>query len=167
MKLKLAGFSALLCVLIAFAPAIHADQTHDIFDTAFTAHKFKVLIAAIRAADLANALKGPGPYTVFAPDDAAFKKLEKAKPGTIAMLLKPENKAKLTAILTYHALKGRVMSADLLKLKNGSALKTLNGASVTIENKGGIKINNAKVIKADIIASNGVIHEIDTVLVPK
>ncbi len=103
----------------------------------------------------------------FAPTDDAFAKLEKSKPGTIAMLLKPENKAKLVAILTYHVVPGKVLSTDAAKLKNGTHVKTVNGKSIAVNNKHGISINHSKVIKADIEASNGVIHVIDTVLLPR
>jgi uncharacterized surface protein with fasciclin (FAS1) repeats len=147
------------------APLRPAEK--DIVDTAVSAGSFKTLVAAVKAADLVDALKGKGPLTVFAPTDAAFNKLEKSKPGTLAFLLKPENKSKLAAILTYHVISGKVMAADVLKLPNGTKVKTLNGESVTIHNKHGVKVNNAKVIKTDIVCSNGVIHVIDTVLVPK
>jgi uncharacterized surface protein with fasciclin (FAS1) repeats len=139
----------------------------DIVDTAVSAGSFKTLVAAVKAAGLVGALKGQGPLTVFAPTDTAFQNLEKAKPGTIAMLLKPENKGKLTAILTYHVVSGKVMAADVLKLKNGTHVKTLNGESITVHNRHGVRINNAHVIKADIVCSNGVIHVIDAVLLPK
>ena len=117
----------------------------------------------LKAAGLTDTLKGPGPFTVFAPTDAAFAKLPKA---TLAALLKPENKAKLTAILTYHVLKGEVKAAQVLKLKNGTRGPTVEGATVTIHNRGGVRVNNARVIKTDIAADNGVIHVIDTVLMP-
>lgn len=146
------------------ASAVSAKAEDDIVDTAAKAGSFKTLVAAVKAAGLVDALKGPGPFTVFAPTDEAFKKLPK---GTVEDLLKPENKAKLTAILTYHAVSGKVMAADVLKLKDGTQVKTVNGKSITIHNKHGVKIDGAKVIKADITCSNGVIHEIDTVLLPK
>ena len=141
------------------ASAYAADK--DIVDTAVAAGQFKTLAAALTAAGLVDTLKGPGPFTVFAPTDAAFAKLPV---GTVDTLLKPENKAKLTAILTYHVVAGKVMAADVVKLKEA---KTVNGAMVAVKVDGGnVMINNAKVTTADIKASNGVIHVIDTVLLP-
>ncbi len=144
---------------------IKADK--DIVDTAVSAGSFKTLVAAVKAAGLVDTLKGAGPFTVFAPTDAAFNKLEKSKPGTIAMLLKPENKAKLVKILTYHVVSGKVLAADVMKLKNGARVKTLNGASIKVTNKHGVKFNKSKLVTADIECTNGVIHVIDTVLIPK
>jgi len=133
----------------------------DIVDTAVAAGQFKTLAAALGAAGLIETLKGKGPFTVFAPTDDAFSKLP---PGTVEGLLKPENKAKLTAILTYHVVAGKVTAADVVKLKDA---KTVNGATVKITVNGKtVTINDAKVTKADIVASNGVIHVIDTVLLP-
>ena len=141
------------------ASAYAADK--DIVDTAVAAGQFKTLAAALTAAGLVDTLKGPGPFTVFAPTDAAFAKLPA---GTVDTLLKPESKAKLTAILTYHVVAGKVMAADVVKLKEA---KTVNGAMVAVKVDGGnVMINNAKVTTADIAASNGVIHVIDTVLLP-
>lgn len=141
------------------ANAYAADK--DIVDTAVAAGEFKTLAAALTAAGLVDTLKGPGPFTVFAPTDAAFAKLPA---GTLDSLLKPENKAKLTAILTYHVVAGKVMAADVVKLKEA---KTVNGAMIAVKVDGGnVMINNAKVTTADIAASNGVIHVIDTVLLP-
>ena len=149
----------------AFAAPKHHES--DIVDTAIAAPGFKTLVAAVKAAGLVDTLKGTGPFTVFAPTDAAFEKLEKSKPGTIASLLKPENKAKLVAILTYHVVSGKYLAADAAKLKDGTSVKTVGGKSIVVHNKHGIKINSSKVIKADIVCSNGVIHVIDTVLLPK
>jgi len=165
---KWIAISALAVTGIAqsFAVAPKADGK-DIVDTAVSAGSFKTLVAAVKAAGWVNALKGSGPLTVFAPTDSAFQKLEKSKPGIIAMLLKPENKSKLTAILTYHVVPGKVMAADVVKLKNGAKVKTLDGASITIHNKIGVRVDNANVIKTDIVCSNGVIHVIDTVILPK
>ena len=133
----------------------------DIVDTAVAAGQFKTLTTALGAAGLVDTLKGKGPFTVFAPTDAAFAKLPA---GTIDTLLKPENKAKLTAILTYHVVSGKVMAADVIKLKEA---KTVNGAMLTIKVDGSaVMINGANVTTADIVASNGVIHVIDTVLLP-
>ncbi len=134
----------------------------DIVDTAVSAGSFKTLTTALKAAGLVETLKGKGPFTVFAPTDEAFAKLPA---GTVDSLLKPENKQKLTAILTYHVVAGNVKAADVVKL---TSAKTLNGESVTIKTAGGtVMINNATVVKADIAATNGTIHVIDTVLMPK
>ena len=168
--MKFTKWIALAIAVLAVAPAAlaaHRVEDKDIVDTAVAAGSFKTLVTAVKAAGLVDTLKGAGPFTVFAPTDAAFAALEKKKPGTIEFLLKPENKAKLVAILTYHVIPGKVLAADALGLKNGSKVKTVNGAMLTIHNKSGVKVNNAKVVKADIICSNGVIHVIDTVLLPK
>jgi uncharacterized surface protein with fasciclin (FAS1) repeats len=134
----------------------------DIVDTAVSAGSFKTLTTALEAAGLVETLKGKGPFTVFAPTDAAFAKLPE---GTLKSLLMPANKQKLTAILTYHVVAGNVKAADVIKL---SSAKTLNGQSVTIKVVGGkVLINGAIVVKADIAATNGTIHVIDTVLMPK
>jgi uncharacterized surface protein with fasciclin (FAS1) repeats len=134
----------------------------DIVDTAVAAGSFKTLAAALTAAGLVDTLKGPGPFTVFAPTDEAFAKLPK---GTLEDLLKPENKAKLAAILTYHVVSGKVPAADVVKLKMA---KTVNTKDVTIEVKGAdVMLNGTtKVTKTDIMASNGIIHVIDSVLLP-
>ena len=133
----------------------------DIVDTAVAAGQFTTLAAALNAAGLVDTLKGTGPFTVFAPTDDAFKALPA---GTVETLLKPENKAKLTAVLTYHVVAGKVGSADVVKLSEAA---TVNGAKVSIKTDGGkVHINDATVTKADIDASNGVIHVIDKVLIP-
>ncbi len=137
-------------------------QGKDIVDTAVGAGQFKTLAAALGAAGLVETLKGAGPFTVFAPTDAAFAKLPA---GTVEMLLKPENKAKLTAILTYHVVAGKVMAADVVKV---TSAKTVQGGSVAVKVTGGkVTIDAANVVTTDIAASNGVIHVIDTVLMPK
>jgi len=133
----------------------------DLVDTA-VAGRFNTLAAAIKAAGLVDALKGPGPFTVFAPTDAAFAKLP---PGALENLLKPENKEQLRKILTYHVVAGEVMAKDVVTLDSA---KTLEGSNLTIHaGNGGVMVNNAHVTKTDIAASNGVIHVIDTVLLPK
>ena len=152
-----------VCGVLFLAP-ITAAWADDIVDTAVKAGSFKTLVAAVKAAGLVDTLKGEGPFTVFAPSDDAFKKLPKA---TLESLLEPKNKAKLTSILTYHVLPAKVMAADVIKLKNKSKVKTVNGKSITISNKHGVKVDKAKVVKTDIVCDNGVIHVIDTVLVPK
>jgi uncharacterized surface protein with fasciclin (FAS1) repeats len=153
--------------ILAIGTAVKADSHKDIVETAVEAGSFKTLAKAVEAAGLVETLKGKGPFTVFAPTDEAFAKLEKAKPGTLAALLKPENKKKLTAILTYHVVSGKVLARDVLKLKNGTKVKTVNGKSITVFNKHGVRIDRTKVLKTDIECSNGVIHVIDTVLLPK
>jgi len=140
----------------------HAVEKADIVDTAVKAGSFKTLVAAVKAAGLVETLKGKGPFTVFAPTDEAFAKLPK---GTVEELLKPENKDKLVAVLTYHVVAGNVMAADVVKLKSA---KTVQGQEVTIAvANGGVSIDNAKVLKTDIACSNGVIHVIDSVILPK
>ncbi len=134
----------------------------DIVDTAVAAGSFNTLVAAVKAAGLVDTLKGTGPFTVFAPTDAAFAKLPG---GTVESLLKPENKAKLVAILTYHVVPGKVMSKDLAGKK--IMAKSVEGAEVSVDATNGVKVDNANVVKADIEASNGVIHVIDTVIMPK
>jgi uncharacterized surface protein with fasciclin (FAS1) repeats len=152
-------------VLYMAGIAAPAAKAADIVDTAVAAGQFKTLAAALQAAGLVQTLKGPGPFTVFAPTDDAFAKLP---PGTVEMLLKPENKAKLIGILTYHVVPGAVVSADL-KGKSTSA-QTVQGNYVQIDAVQwwkGIKVNDARVINADIMTSNGVIHVVDTVLIPQ
>ena len=160
--MKSTGFALILAVLLS-APAIQAGTAQkDIVETAVAAGSFNTLAAALQAADLIDTLKGKGPFTVFAPTDDAFKKLP---PGTVESLLKPENKEKLRAILTYNEVAGKVTAAEVMKL---SSAKTLNGQSVAISTTDGtVMVNNAKVVKADIHASNGVIHVIDTVILPE
>lgn len=137
-------------------------STMNVVQTAIAAGSFKTLVAAVQAAGLVETLSGKGPFTIFAPTDEAFAKLPK---GTVEDLLKPENKAKLTAILTYHVVAGKVMSTDVVKVKSA---KTVQGQDLTVAvTDGKVMIDNAQVIKADIMASNGVIHIIDKVLLPK
>ena len=142
------------------APAFAESHSMDIVDTAVAAGNFTTLAAALTAAGLVETLKGEGPFTVFAPTDAAFAALPA---GTVEDLLKPENKDKLTAILTYHVVAGKVMAADLTE---GMMAKTVNGADATITLDGGAKVNGAVISTADIEASNGVIHVIDSVILP-
>jgi uncharacterized surface protein with fasciclin (FAS1) repeats len=142
------------------AQAQDAKPTKDIVETAVAAGSFKTLVAAVQAAGLAETLKGKGPFTVFAPTDEAFAKLPA---GTVEALLK--DKAKLAAILTYHVVAGDVRAAQAMKL---SSAKTVNGQSFKIMTKdGAVMVDNAKVVKADIVTTNGVIHVIDTVILPK
>jgi uncharacterized surface protein with fasciclin (FAS1) repeats len=149
-----------ILVLFSAAPVLAAEN--DIVDTAVAA-KFKTLVAAVKAADLVDTLKGSGPFTVFAPTDEAFAKLPK---GTIEELLKPENKDKLRAILAYHVVSGKVMASDVVKL-DGKEVKTVQGSPVLIKvDSGAVMVGNARVTRTDIQASNGVIHVIDSVLLP-
>ena len=131
-----------------------------IVDVAIANGSFETLVAAVQAADLGETLSAEGPYTVFAPTDEAFAALPE---GTVESLLEPENKDQLAAILTYHVVPGKVMSTDL---SNGMEAETVNGAAVTIMTEGGVKVQEASVVTADIEASNGVIHVIDSVILP-
>ncbi len=135
-------------------------QEKDIVDTAVGAGSFTTLVAAVQAAGLVETLRGPGPFTVFAPTDAAFAALPA---GTVEDLLKPENKEKLVSILTYHVVPGKVMSTDLTE---GMTAATVQGANVTITLDGGPKVNGAVISGPDVAASNGVIHIIDSVILP-
>jgi uncharacterized surface protein with fasciclin (FAS1) repeats len=142
------------------ARAESKTEKNDIVAVASGAGSFNTLVAAVKAAGLVETLQGTGPFTVFAPTDAAFAKLPK---GTVEDLLKPENKEKLVAILTYHVVAGKVMAADVKTMK----AKTVNGQSLDVKvTEGTVTVDNAKVVKTDIAASNGVIHVIDTVVLP-
>ena len=153
------GIVAVVASAVTFASEKEAKM--DIVDTAVKAGSFKTLAAALKTAGLVDTLKGKGPFTVFAPTDEAFAKLPA---GTVETLLKPENKDKLVSILTYHVVAGDLKAADVVKLKSA---KTVQGQTVAIDATNGVKINNAKVVKADIDCGNGVIHVIDAVLLPK
>jgi transforming growth factor-beta-induced protein len=148
--------------LFAFlALAVGTASAADIVDTAVSAGQFNTLVAAVKAAGLVETLKGPGPFTVFAPTDAAFQKLPA---GTVDKLL--ANPAKLAEVLKYHVVPGKVMAAQVLEM-NGKNVVTVEGADVKIHVKGSsVKVNNADVIKTDVETDNGVIHVIDTVLLP-
>ncbi|MEM7810907.1 MAG: fasciclin domain-containing protein [Planctomycetota bacterium] len=138
-----------------------APAAKDIVDTAVEAGSFKTLVAAVQAAGLVDTLKSPGPFTVFAPTDEAFAKLD---PAVLESLLQPENKEKLVAILTYHVVAGKVLAADVVKLSEAA---TVQGTTVDIAVDGsGVTVDGAKVVAADIETSNGVIHVIDTVILP-
>ncbi len=156
-QVVLAGAIAALLLNLSVASAEDAAKK-DIVDTAIAAGSFNTLVKAIQAAGLVETLKGKGPFTVFAPTDEAFAKLPA---GTLEGLLK--DKAKLASILTYHVVPGKVMSSDVAKL---SSAKTVQGQDVKISTAGGVRVNDAKVIQADIQATNGVIHVIDTVILP-
>ncbi len=159
MLTKTAAAFATAAAFSTFGIAAQAD-TADIVDTAVAAGQFNMLAAALEAADLVDTLKGEGPFTVFAPTDAAFAALPA---GTVEDLLKPENKDKLAAVLTYHVIAGKVMSGDL---SDGMTAATVNGADVTITTADGVKVDGANVTTADIEATNGVIHVIDAVILP-
>jgi uncharacterized surface protein with fasciclin (FAS1) repeats len=146
---------------VAIDSARAMSHEKDIVDTAVAAGQFNTLAAALKAAGLVETLKGDGPFTVFAPTDDAFAKLPA---GTVEDLLKPENKDKLVAILTYHVVPGKVMAADIAGKKTEA--KTVQGSMLEIDATDGVMVDSAKVIKADVTASNGVIHVIDTVVMP-
>src|SRR5579859_1076041 len=155
------ALSLLTLSLAASAGSMNKDKK-DIIDTAVAAGDFKTLAAALKAAGLVDTLKGQGPFTVFAPTDEAFAKLPA---GTVDSLLKPENHDKLVAILTYHVVPGKVMAKDVVKLHEA---KTVNGKDVKIMAEGGkVMVDNAHVTKTDIVCSNGVIHVIDSVILPQ
>jgi uncharacterized surface protein with fasciclin (FAS1) repeats len=154
-------YLALTAATLMAGPAFADDHAKDIVDIAAGNDSFSTLVAAVQAADLVETLKGEGPFTVFAPTDDAFAALPE---GTVEDLLKPENKDKLTAILTYHVVPGKVMSGDL---SDGMMAATVQGGEVTIGTEGGVTIDGANVVQADIEASNGVIHVIDGVIMPK
>jgi uncharacterized surface protein with fasciclin (FAS1) repeats len=160
---SLLAISALVGMVVMGSPQIAAAQGQkDIVDTAVAAGSFKTLVAAVEAAGLVETLKGTGPFTVFAPTDEAFAKLPA---GTVESLLKPENKAKLQAVLTYHVVPGKVLAADVVKIDTA---KTVNGQRLAVSAKNGtVMVDNATVVKTDILTSNGVIHVIDAVMLPK
>jgi len=147
----------LIASVVAFGMTISA-QAKDIVETAVAAGSFKTLATALGAAGLVDTLKGKGPFTVFAPTDEAFAKIPKAD---LDALLK--DKAKLTAVLTYHVVAGKVMAADV----KAGKVKTVQGSELTVSTSMGVSVDNAKVVKTDIVADNGVIHVIDTVIMPK
>jgi uncharacterized surface protein with fasciclin (FAS1) repeats len=158
MRKLMMGLTAAALVSLGSVPSYAAD----IVDTAVKAGQFNTLAAALKAAGLIDTLKGKGPFTVFAPTDAAFAKLPA---GTVANLLKPENKANLVQILTYHVVSGKIMSASLAGKKTDA--KTVEGRNISIDaTMGSVKVNSATVISADVGADNGVIHVIDTVVIP-
>lgn len=150
-----------LAASAAFATSAFAGgMSKDIVDTAASAGSFGTLVAAVQAAGLVDVLKSEGPFTVFAPTDDAFAALPE---GTVEELLKPENREQLTAILTYHVVPGKVMSGDL---SNNMMATTVQGSDVTIMTDSGVMVQDAKVVTADVEASNGVIHVIDRVIIP-
>jgi uncharacterized surface protein with fasciclin (FAS1) repeats len=158
---SLFALAALLTSSLTLPMAQAADKPGDIVEVASGTGSFKTLVTAVKAAGLVETLQGKGPFTVFAPSDEAFAKLPA---GTVEDLLKPENKEKLVAILTYHVVPGKVMAADVKTMK----AKTVNGKELSIKVEDGkVTVDNAKIVKTDVAASNGVIHVIDTVVLPK
>ncbi len=156
--------SSLLALTVIFSPVAaradhHLPGDKTVVEIAAANKDFSTLVAAVKAAGLAETLSGTGPFTIFAPTNEAFAKLPA---GTVENLLKPENKAKLAGILTYHVVAGKVLAADV----KAGKVKTVNGAEATITTEGGVKIDKAKVVKTDIVGKNGVIHVIDTVIMP-
>jgi uncharacterized surface protein with fasciclin (FAS1) repeats len=157
--LKRIFVTAAVVAVLAAPAAVRAGESKDIVDTAVAAGNFKTLASALQAAGLIETLKGKGPFTVFAPTDEAFAKIPKADLDALIA-----DKAKLTKVLTYHVVAGKVMASDVVKLKDA---KTVEGQMVKIDASNGVMINKSKVVKADIQTSNGVIHVIDTVLMPQ
>ncbi len=168
MKKYLKGFFTVIAAAFLFLAVQNIsaqemkNEPKDIVDTAVAAGQFNTLAAALKAAGLIETLKGKGKFTVFAPTDEAFAKLPA---GTVEDLLKPENKEKLKAILLYHVVSGQVEAKKVVKL-NGKDVKTVQGGMLKVDTSNGVKVNSANVVKTDIKASNGVIHVIDTVLIP-
>ena len=162
MNIFAVGTLVTVMMTVGTPPRAVSPATKDIVDTAVAAGSFTTLAKALTAADLIDTLKGKGPFTVFAPTDAAFAKLPA---GTLESLLKPENKAKLQRILTYHVVAGKVMAADVVKMRSA---KAVSGDTITVAARGGsVTVDNATVVKTDILATNGVIHVIDAVILPK
>ena len=158
----LSRFAVAATLALPLALGSLAAKAADIVDTAASAGQFKTLVAAVKAAGLVETLKGDGPYTVFAPTDEAFAKLPA---GTVETLLKPENKDQLVAVLTYHVVPGKIMSSDIAG--KTAEVATVEGSKLSVDATDGVKVDNAKVVSADIETSNGVIHVIDAVVLPK
>ena len=159
-----AVFAAVASVAMTFGTlgAYAMGHSKDIVDTAASNGQFETLVTAVKAAGLVDTLKGDGPYTVFAPTDEAFAKLPA---GTVEDLLKPENKEQLVAVLTYHVVPGKIMSGDIAG--KTAMVKTVQGGKLNVDATNGVKVDEATVIAADIETSNGVIHVIDTVVIPE
>lgn len=158
-KVSIILFVLIGCASLAMAGSAKEAASKDIVDTAVAAGQFETLVTAVKAAGLVDTLKGEGPFTVFAPTDEAFAKLP---PGTVEGLL--ADKEKLTAILTYHVVAGKTLASDVVKLES---VKTLQGGSLLIDTSDGVSVGGAKVTGTDVMTSNGVIHIIDTVLIPE
>jgi uncharacterized surface protein with fasciclin (FAS1) repeats len=164
MKINITAILASIMLMIGgqvFAGGNYTASKKDVVDTAISAGSFNTLVAAIQAAELVDALRGDGPFTVFAPTDAAFAALPE---GTVEGLLKPENKEQLQAILLYHVVSGKIMAGDI---GSGAQPATLQGATIdVVGSKSGVTVNGANVVSADVMTSNGVIHVIDAVILP-
>ena len=156
---RIRNFAAAAALAVSSFALSAQAYAADIVDTAVAAGNFKTLVAAVQAAGLVDTLKGTGPFTVFAPTDEAFDALPE---GLLDALLLPENKDALTSILTYHVMSGEVMAADV----NAGDVATVEGSTIAITTDGGVKVNDANVVTTDVDASNGVIHDIDKVIVP-
>ena len=161
-KLRHAKIAAVAAVVLAGAAVAGGHAKKDIVDTAAANGSFETLVTAVKAAGLVDTLKGDGPFTVFAPTDAAFAKLPA---GTVESLLEPANRDQLVAILTYHVVPGRIMASDIAGKK--AMVETVQGQSISVNAMKGVMVDNATVTTADIDTSNGVIHVIDTVIMPK
>ena len=159
--LNMKKYAFALLAILPFSISSFSVKAQDIVDTAIAAGQFNTLVAAVQAADLVETLKGDGPFTVFAPTDEAFAALPM---GTVEDLLKPENKAQLVAVLTYHVVPGKIMSADIAGKSMDVA--SVQGGELSVDATDGVKIDNANVVAADIETSNGVIHVIDQVVLP-
>ena len=157
--LRRSALAAVAAIPLAFGAL--AAKAADIVDTAASAGQFETLVIAVKSAGLVETLKGEGPYTVFAPTDEAFAKLPA---GTVENLLKPENKEQLVAVLTYHVVPGKIMSSDIAG--KTTMVKTVQGSELSVDATDGVKVDQARVISADIETSNGVIHVIDAVVLP-
>ncbi|MEM7171569.1 MAG: fasciclin domain-containing protein [Pseudomonadota bacterium] len=158
--LRRSFIAAVAAIPLAFGAV--AAKAADIVDSAVSTGQFETLVAAVKAAGLVDTLKGDGPFTVFAPTDEAFAKLPA---GTVEDLLKPENKDQLVAVLTYHVVPGKIMSSDIAGQK--AMVETVQGSKLSVDATDGVRVDDAKVISADLETSNGVIHVIDTVVLPK
>ena len=159
--LNMKKYTFALLAILPFSIASFSVKAQDIVDTAIAAGQFNTLVAAVQAADLVETLKGDGPFTVFAPTDEAFAALPE---GTVESLLKPENKEQLAAILTYHVVSGKIMSADIAG--KTAEVATVQGTNISVNAVNGVMVDNATVVAADIEADNGVIHVIDRVVLP-
>ena len=159
--LNLKSFTVALLAVLPLAFASVSAKAQDIVDTAIAAGQFGTLVAAVQAAELVDVLKGDGPFTVFAPSDEAFAALPA---GTVENLLKPENKDQLVAILTYHVVPGKIMSADIAG--KTAEVTTVQGSDISVNAMNGVMVDSATVVAADIEADNGVIHVIDQVVMP-
>ena len=161
-SIRTALFASVIALSFTSFAAKAGGHAKDIVDTAVGAGSFNTLVAAVKAADLVDTLKGKGPFTVFAPTDEAFANLPA---GTVETLLKPENKQKLIAILTYHVVPGKIMAGDIAGKQ--TAVKSVQGQSIKVDATNGVMVNDANVVSADVKASNGVIHVIDKVIMPQ